>query len=837
MEASCSRYAYWRLKISADMIIIDEGTAVDPTSRPSSRSSYSEPTTGVLQQGTENPRSPNTMAWEQIAGRKRKRGGPSAKSRLHTQEIADLQEKLDVKLADRTSKDAEPTRNTRLRNKMTITSSTHEHRDTLVPEMQKPSKANRTFSERGELRMSNNSASEHSTTSRNCSVPLIGNPSDEADVDLLASSQLTNEAFGDEAISGLGQLGYHESGEAYWATSRRTRKKGIPNTRNSIAPSGHLQEPLVYEFESRPKRKSLTTSSNAQQRSLKAYFQPREGQSKSSPISRHRQESRPTAQIDQFPDNATSEEYAPPDGDTSAQSDYTPPGSPAMARRNDAYPPIPNQRALINREDLPSSGRFSKEEKMLLEAVAKSFRSRKGLSEEQFNELVRQPINIVTKDLWKELQAALPKRGARFVQRFCRRTWHKFPSGTDQWDEDIDAALRAAYAEHPDKWTLISAKVGRLPGACRDRWKTHVVCVGKRMNEWSSGEEDNLITAVEECKTLITAAKATLTTQQQAEAAELDDDGWENFLNFKSISQKVGTRTEIQCRSKWAKMKTRKAKPTARSKSKSESLPSAMSQGAVAAWVDTQDPQKRQEMSLDGREETQALQESPLNGREGTPNPPESPPARREEDAANNVELMLAGDVYKILLEVIDTRPEHESSIDWQRIKKLYPRTNWTIRARKVALQKLRAYVDEKETFRKTLLAMKAYIEEQSGDAVHMRYFEGSQKEAQGKKMPQIYDELRDDYIKTINLPNTQAWLNGGQTSNRDDDEGVDNSSPEVAAAEALASLSKSTNQHQESDRDSVFGTSPSDSVSSASVRLGQSSWIGINGSKARKRR
>ncbi|KAF2101579.1 hypothetical protein NA57DRAFT_73019 [Rhizodiscina lignyota] len=450
------------------------------------------------------------------------------------------------------------------------------------------------------------------------------------------------------------------------------------------------------------------------QQSIEAAVSPRIDETESLDIQvRRSKRPPPNRQVIQDSEDEESDEYLPSIEITSSPSDHDHDEPEKTRSQRDEMTPDPSTSSAPpdDRSHLPSSGKFVNEEISLLDGVASKYRSRKNLSGSQFNDLVQRPINILTRDFWEELQEVLPNRTGKSIQGFCRRRWGNLSAENTPWNEELDAKLSAAFVVKPAKWTWISSIVGKSAGACRDRWRTHVQYGDdRRMDVWSSGEEEGLVRAVKECKAAIGLSKGELNAE---EAADSEDSELDDSLNFATVSQRMGgTRSELQCRSKWKKMRRRKAKP-------------APEEEVGGSWYDSAPERKKQRKR-------------------------ERMSEKRQAEASAKVELMLAGDHYQILREIIDINPKDEESINWTLIRSRHPNTKWSSGEKKLALQKMKLRVDEKETFLDTLLAIKADIEKQIGDGVHMQYYAVSQKWDQGKPMPEIYTELRKNYLEEV---------------------------------------------------------------------------------------
>lgn len=150
-------------------------------------------------------------------------------------------------------------------------------------------------------------------------------------------------------------------------------------------------------------------------------------------------------------------------------------------------------------------------------------------------------------DFKEAVEKALPDRPLAAIRKFCQRRYHNMERGP--WSSEDDTNLRNAYAAHPDKWTEISALVGRTGADCKDRWKNTVsIQDTMQLGPWSQEETVALIKAVDQSvKELKKANKET----KGLSRAEL-----ERMLSWAEVAKKLGgTRSAKRCNEKWQKIK------------------------------------------------------------------------------------------------------------------------------------------------------------------------------------------------------------------------------------------------------------------------------------------
>ena len=145
------------------------------------------------------------------------------------------------------------------------------------------------------------------------------------------------------------------------------------------------------------------------------------------------------------------------------------------------------------------------------------------------------------------VETALPDRPVAAIRKFCQRRYHNMERGP--WSPEDDESLRNAYAAHPDKWTEISALVGRTGADCKDRWKNTVsIQDTMQLGPWSQEETVALIKAVDQ--SIKELKKANMDTKGLGRA-EL-----ERMLSWAEVAKRLGgTRSAKRCNEKWQKIK------------------------------------------------------------------------------------------------------------------------------------------------------------------------------------------------------------------------------------------------------------------------------------------
>lgn len=160
-------------------------------------------------------------------------------------------------------------------------------------------------------------------------------------------------------------------------------------------------------------------------------------------------------------------------------------------------------------------------------------------------------------NFWESLTRVLPYRSRASVYKHVRRQYHVF-SVRAKWTAEEEEVLRQWGITHEGKWKEIGEAMGRMPEDCRDRWRNYVKCGSNRSsNTWLPEEETRLRTIVMDI-----LGKSPISDSNLA-------------VNWTVVSERMnGTRSRIQCRYKWTKIRKR------------ESLAKSMSMtGPTISWL------------------------------------------------------------------------------------------------------------------------------------------------------------------------------------------------------------------------------------------------------------
>jgi len=205
----------------------------------------------------------------------------------------------------------------------------------------------------------------------------------------------------------------------------------------------------------------------------------------------------------------------------------------------------PLRRSAAQDAERSRKGPLTAQEKAMVDKVFDETVKETGMTEDGLRTLIKTWRQAT--DFKEAVENALPDRPLAAIRKFCQRRYHNMERGA--WSPEDDTNLRNAYAAHPDKWTEISALVGRTGSDCKDRWKNTVsIQDTMQLGPWSQDETVALTKAVDQSiKELKKANKET----KGLSRAEL-----ERMLSWAEVAKKLGgTRSAKRCNEKWQKIK------------------------------------------------------------------------------------------------------------------------------------------------------------------------------------------------------------------------------------------------------------------------------------------
>ncbi|KAM0704907.1 hypothetical protein Q7P35_007694 [Cladosporium inversicolor] len=203
------------------------------------------------------------------------------------------------------------------------------------------------------------------------------------------------------------------------------------------------------------------------------------------------------------------------------------------------------KRSAATNAERSQKGPLTAQEKNMVDKIFYDTVKETGVAETELCSLIKTWRQAT--DFKEAVENALPDRPLAAIRKFCQRRYHNMERGP--WTPEDDTNLRNAYAAHPDKWTEISALVGRTGSDCKDRWKNTVsIQDTMQLGPWSQEETVALTKAVEQSiKELKKANK---------EAKSLSRAELERMLSWAEVAKKLGgTRSAKRCNEKWQKIK------------------------------------------------------------------------------------------------------------------------------------------------------------------------------------------------------------------------------------------------------------------------------------------
>ena len=223
---------------------------------------------------------------------------------------------------------------------------------------------------------------------------------------------------------------------------------------------------------------------------------------------------------------------------------------PATARYISKTPKAP---AGKNMQRAPSTykGKLQTEQLDALSAAVESYRALYELTEFQLNDRIHADAkDKFAQQMWKDICEEVPDIPRRTVMNTCRRKFYNFHRGS--WTEDEDNELKTAHEKHPGKWKMIGEILNRFPEDVRDRWRNYLVCGDMlRKDTWEFDEEKQLRVAIKQC------IEETRKKSRFGDTHILDG---KSLIDWGKVSELMGrTRSRIQCRDKWVKLKEREA--------------------------------------------------------------------------------------------------------------------------------------------------------------------------------------------------------------------------------------------------------------------------------------
>lgn len=138
---------------------------------------------------------------------------------------------------------------------------------------------------------------------------------------------------------------------------------------------------------------------------------------------------------------------------------------------------------------------------------------------------------VIKDGFWRNIYKVFSYRSVSSVYKHVRRKFHIFDVRA-KWTKSDDEQLKQLTLTYPSKWTQIGELMGRMPEDCRDRYRNYlVVGENRKKSNWTQDEVDKLMAIVDEQLAVVST------------------------VNWTLVAEKMGTRSRIQCRYKWNRMK------------------------------------------------------------------------------------------------------------------------------------------------------------------------------------------------------------------------------------------------------------------------------------------
>ncbi|KAK5193761.1 hypothetical protein LTR72_005835 [Exophiala xenobiotica] len=187
------------------------------------------------------------------------------------------------------------------------------------------------------------------------------------------------------------------------------------------------------------------------------------------------------------------------------------------------------------------TGPFSEREVQKLENWRDTFCEDHSITTEQFNDMMTDTLKrqkgdhwnwrfISKRDFLNEYYDILPDRNRRSMNRYRERNFQNL-GGSKDWTAQDDEELLRLYKQLGPKWTEIGQRMMRTFDAVAQRWRHKLRHGHNEKGEWTAEEKAKFSKAIEEVRRLSGVAA--------------DSEGW--HIPWNKVSEKVGTRSAIQC--------------------------------------------------------------------------------------------------------------------------------------------------------------------------------------------------------------------------------------------------------------------------------------------------
>lgn len=315
-----------------------------------------------------------------------------------------------------------------------------------------------------------------------------------------------------------------------------------------------------------------------------------------------------------------------------------------------------------------AKGHLGPQEYALVEAYRDNYCQDHGIGQREFNALIQSQLrgNPHVKAMFNDFQELFPGQRLTYIQRALRRKFHNF-SARGTWTAEEDDELKNAVAEKGTAWKAVGEMIERYPEDCRDRWRNYLTRENRVTDQWTEAEVRNLVSAIYDCVQTMKAERRQSKEAKYGHDAPYSDDEWDEdvaplkLLNWQAVSDRMGsyggTRSRLQCSSKWGKIKEEDRERLLRN-------------------VRTSEPSQELLGQADGN----------LN-----------PDGWRMRKASKKVVNMLAGDRYDLLQLILHSGAPTEGNIPWRILGEPWWQQRWTVTERKAAWLMMKSDLPDSE--------------------------------------------------------------------------------------------------------------------------------------------
>ncbi|GAQ91283.1 hypothetical protein KFL_007580010, partial [Klebsormidium nitens] len=186
-------------------------------------------------------------------------------------------------------------------------------------------------------------------------------------------------------------------------------------------------------------------------------------------------------------------------------------------------------------------GAFSKEEDEIIRAAVAEYIEERNLGEDGIEKLLNTRKHKEVQGAWLEIARCLPERSVKRVHaRACRLLHGGNYKG--RWSREEEERLQTLHAQLGPKWVQIGSMMGRLPDACKDKWRI-IGVTDKKKGQWSPKESEQLSRLVQES---LSQKRIRTSVERVVDGRQVRDD-----IDWTAISARMGVRTANQCLRHW----------------------------------------------------------------------------------------------------------------------------------------------------------------------------------------------------------------------------------------------------------------------------------------------